>query len=115
VERQVAALTLAAAHAHLHRDDAPLAMRLLPALHIEIGAEWFESDFLSETQDANLRFIVGTRSSKSVGKFLRRIAGLEFNGHVLDADTGKRRNRRQWRVRQIVSSAHTVRAMRGRP
>src|SRR6516225_4154358 len=55
--------------------DAALAIALLPALDVVLGAAPFLADFISETRDPAVHYIVGCRSTRSVGRFLARIAG----------------------------------------
>jgi hypothetical protein len=82
--------------------DAALANALLPVLAIAIGDEVFESDFVSESRDASLRFIIGTRSTMSVGKFLGRIKDRTFAGFVVVVEHGRLHNRTQWRLRRVT-------------
>jgi hypothetical protein len=101
-DARIATLEQQIVYARLLPGDATLATTLLPALAVALGEESFLSDFLSDTRDPNLRFIIGRRSTKSVGGFLRRIEGLAFNGWMIVGD-GKLHNRRQWRVRRVVT------------
>jgi hypothetical protein len=104
-DARIAALTqqLADNREGLLPGDRALAHALLPALALELGDECFLADFIAETQSANLRAIVGARGTKSVGRFLSRIAGLTFDGLTIVGD-GKLHNRRQWRVRRVVAN-----------
>jgi hypothetical protein len=89
--------------AGLRRADAALGARLLQALALALDPDTpFQSDFLSESRDVNLRFIVAGRSTKTIGRLLSRIEGVPLGGFVLVAD-GMVNGRRQWIVRRIVS------------
>ncbi len=93
---------LRARGAALRRGDAALGTRLLHALAIVLDPDTpFQSDFVSESRDANLRYIVGGRSTRKIGRLLSRIEGISLDGLVLVAD-GMVNNRRQWIVRRIV-------------
>jgi len=83
-------------------NDAALATKLLPVLAIAVGDDPFLADFISETQDATICFVIGRRSTKSIGRLLSRIEGLPFGGYVVVKD-GRLHNRRQWRVRRAIS------------
>lgn len=102
LEAQEAARTQRQRIAGLRRGDQALAAQLLPALAFRLGSCEFLSDYLSETRDPNLRYIVAGRSTKTIGRLLSRIEGVAFGDDVLEA-AGKVNNRRQWRVRRIVS------------
>jgi hypothetical protein len=81
--------------------DDTLALQLVPALALILDDTPFMADFVSDTQDPNIRFIVGKRSARSIGKFLSRIKGRTFGDYVIIAD-GKSYNRHQWRLRRAV-------------
>jgi hypothetical protein len=94
----------AARAAGLLAGDAALAIALLPALDVVLGgADPFLADFVSDTRDPNVRFILGRRrSTKSIGKWLARIEGHAFAGFVV-VDAGKVRNCRQWRLQRVLT------------
>lgn len=89
--------------AGLRRGDAALGARLLAALAIVLDPDSsFQSDFVGDSRDSNLRYIVDGRSTKKLGRLLARIEGVPLGEFVLVAD-GRVNNRRQWIVRRVVS------------
>jgi hypothetical protein len=90
-------------HVSLSRADRDILARLLPAIGGAFGSELFLAADVIESDSPAVRPVRGKLTAKSLGKLLKRSAGVPVAGYLITAE-GTEAGSLLWRVRQVVDS-----------